>query len=55
MGFYVVEPVERDGSKEYTYEQVWQELVLDKTYLLFTICLIILAIIDVIANNGSGV
>ena len=32
MGFYVVEPVERDGSKEYTYEQVWQELVLDKTY-----------------------
>ena len=26
----------------------------DKTYLLFTICLIVLAIIDVIANNQKG-
>ena len=26
----------------------------DKTYLLFTICLIVLAILDVIANNQKG-
>ena len=33
MGFYVVDaPVERDSSKEYSYEQVWDELVLNKTY-----------------------
>ena len=33
MGFYVVDkPVERDVSREFSYEQVWQELVLDKTY-----------------------
>ena len=33
MGFYVVaEPIERDVNKEHSYEQLWQELVLDKTY-----------------------
>ena len=33
MGFYVTDmPVERDISREYSYEQVWKELVLDKTY-----------------------
>ena len=31
MGF-IKKPVERDVSREHTYEQVWQELVLDKTY-----------------------
>ncbi len=31
MGF-IEKPVERDVSREFSYEQVWQELVLDKTY-----------------------
>ena len=31
MGF-IDKPAERDVNKEYNYEQVWQELVLDKTY-----------------------
>ena len=31
MGF-TNKPVERDSSKEYSYEQVWQELISDKTY-----------------------
>ena len=33
MGFYATDmPVERDVNREHTYEQVWKELVLDKTY-----------------------
>ena len=33
MGFYVVDkPVERDSSKEHSYDEVWKELILDKTY-----------------------
>ena len=33
MGFYTKDnPVERNSSKEYSYCDVWKELVLDKTY-----------------------
>ena len=33
MGFYVTDKsVERDVNKEHSYEQVWKELILDKTY-----------------------
>ena len=33
MGFYATDmPVEKDVNREHTYEQVWKELVLDKTY-----------------------
>ena len=33
MGFYTKDSsLERDVSREFSYEQVWQELVLDKTY-----------------------
>ena len=33
MGFYATDiPVEKDANKEHSYEQVWKELILDKTY-----------------------